>query len=370
MPASGDTKTFSWSPDGKWLLVGRSTNKMNEATPSWKVYETSNWKASGDLPRNAVVKWSPDSRRLVAGGRLGEMATGQFFLFEIPSRKQITLGAAPEASSLAAVAWSPDGQRIVTGSGLGAVRVCEVSTGALGLSFNCPRRVAAVAWSNDGRVFAADAEGIVKVWDPAAKKEVLNWTVDVPKLQRPTDAQAWKLRFSPDARFLAAVSPEEPPPIMTDPLGKPLGVVNPEGIHLWDMATGKFLSKLNVNGRLLTWHPDGCAVVICDNRNYTRTWDVTKGKEIATFYKPDDAVSPIAAAWSPDGRRLAFTTGTLIKVHDAVTGQEVLTLHQRASVLAWSPDRWRLAAQFAVKRIDWTDARPAVAIWNATPSDR
>jgi serine/threonine protein kinase/WD40 repeat protein len=368
---SSESKTFSWSPDGKWLLVGTSTNKVNEATPIWQVYNTSTWKVSGVLPRNALVRWSPDSRRLLAGGRVGEPATGQFSLFEIPSPVEVKLGASPEASNLAAVAWSPDGKRIATGSGLGFVRVWDAATGAPLLKFAFDHRVVAVAWSKDGRLFAADADGFVKAWDIVTGKEVVSWKVETPPRHHPYIATALELRFSPVASRLAHEGPE--------------------AVQVWDAATGKPLSKLDAGGRILAWSPDENALAILENpkraainpaqmfeqnllerrknRNFTRTWNVLTGKEIATFYKPVDSVTPIAAAWSPDGRRLAFSTGAVIKIHDAVSGQEVLTLRQEASLLAWSLDGWRLAAHFGVRHIDWPATRLAVIIWDATPEE-
>jgi WD40 repeat protein len=367
---SSERKTFTWSPDGKWLLVGSSSSKVNEVTPGWKVYDTSNWKVSGELPRNALVSFSPDSRRVLAGGRVGEPATGEFFLFKIPSGEQIKLGASPEAANVVAAAWSPEGKSIATGSSLGIVRVWDAGTGAHRLQLVCPHRVVAVAWSEDGRVFAADAAGVVKAWDIATQKEVVSWTVDAPKRQHPFDNTALKLQFSPDASRLA--------------------LEGPETVHVWDAATGKLLSKLGAGGRILAWSPDENALAMLENRkafdgiplpkdenllarrangNFTRTWNVLTGKEIATFYRPEDSVTPVAAAWSPDGGRLAFSTGTVIKVHDAVSGQEVLTLLQGASVLAWSLDGWRLAAQFSVKHMEWVNSRPTVIIWDATPQE-
>jgi WD40 repeat protein len=368
----GETESYIWSPDSKWLLVERSSAKVNEPSPGWQVHDTSNGKAWAlqQLPRNGLVKWSPDSQRVIAGGRLGEPATGQFSIFEIPSGKPTKLGASPEASSLVAVAWSPDGKRVATGSGAGAVRVWDADTHTLLLSFATSGRVVALAWSNDGRLFAANAAGAVKIWDTATKQELPGWTVNAPKDPWPDHPAALNLQFSPDASRLALESPE--------------------AVHLYDAVTGKLLSKLKVAGHVLTWRPDGNAVLVRDNRDYTRSWDVTTGDVIATFYKPDDKVSPAVAVWSPDGRRLAFASGTDIKVHDAVTGKEALTLRRVASdfpgwekpdpnrlpfnllpisALAWSPDGWRLAAQFAVKRADWKDPQPRIKIWNAKPSD-
>jgi WD40 repeat protein/tRNA A-37 threonylcarbamoyl transferase component Bud32 len=370
-PAS-ETKTFIWSPDGKWLLVGYSSSMANRATPRWQVYDTSKWKVSGSVPRNALVRFSPNSQRLLAGGRVGEPATGQFCVFEIPTLKEKSFGASPEAANLVAAAWSPEGKRIATGSGQGIVRVWDAGTGAPRLRFECQIGVpvVAVAWSKDGRLFAADEAGNVKAWDTATQKEVFAWKVDIPKSQVPFPRVALKLQFSPHASRLAQ---EEP-----------------QSVRVWDAATGKPLSVLGAGGHILAWSPDENALVMRENRkeaafdpdqffkqnqaakpansDFTRTWNVITGKVIATFYKPEDSVTPVGAAWSPDGR-LAFCYGTVIKIHDAVSGQEILTLQHHARALAWSQDGWRLSAQFTVKLAEWPTPRQTVIIWNATPEE-
>jgi WD40 repeat protein len=178
-----------------------------------------------------------------------------------------------------------------------------------------------------------------------------------------------KLQFSPNASRLAQ---EEP-----------------QSVRVWDAATGKPLSTLGAGGRILAWSPDENALVMRENRketpfepdqlfkqnqaaknakgNLTRSWNVITGEKIATFYKPEDSVTPIAAAWSPNDC-LAFCNGTVIKIHDAISGKEVLTLQHQARVLAWSRDGWRLSAQFTVKLVEWTTPRQTVIIWDATPN--
>jgi WD40 repeat protein len=53
-----------------------------------------------------------------------------------------------------------------------------------------------------------------------------------------------------------------------------------------------------------------------------------------------------AMAWSPDGTRIATTWGTSIKVWDAATGDEQLTIDGlvKWTDVVWSPDGTRIAA--------------------------
>ena len=67
-------------------------------------------------------------------------------------------------------------------------------------------------------------------------------------------------------------------------------------------------------------------------------------------------------AFSPDGKRLASASwDQTIKVWDAATGQEALTLKghtQIVNTVAFSPDGERIASASADKTIKVWDARP------------
>ena len=67
---------------------------------------------------------------------------------------------------------------------------------------------------------------------------------------------------------------------------------------------------------------------------------VLRGKTEATVGAADPNV---AAAWSPDGRLLAFTTATATEIVNARDGVPSPVLPSRARAVAWSPDGSRLA---------------------------
>jgi WD40 repeat protein len=65
-----------------------------------------------------------------------------------------------------------------------------------------------------------------------------------------------------------------------------------------------------------------------------------------------------SVAFSPDGKRLVSTGGGTVKVWDAQTGQELLTMKGATAPVALSPDgHWLISST--------TDGK--VTIWDATP---
>jgi WD40 repeat protein len=77
-----------------------------------------------------------------------------------------------------------------------------------------------------------------------------------------------------------------------------------------------------------------------------KVWDAQTGQEVLTLKGHTAGTGGVS--WSPDGTRLATASeGEGVKVSDARTGQETLTLKGHKMWvwgLCWSPDGTRLAS--------------------------
>jgi serine/threonine protein kinase/sugar lactone lactonase YvrE len=92
--------------------------------------------------------------------------------------------------------------------------------------------------------------------------------------------------------------------------------------------------------------PDGKRLASASRDQTVKVWDAQTGREILTLEGHTSWVESVC--FSPDGKRLASASGDeTVKVWDAQTGQEVLTLqgHSRSvSSVCFSPDGKRLAS--------------------------
>src|SRR5579859_7912671 len=142
-------------------------------------------------------------------------------------------------------------------------------------------------------------------------------------------------------------------------------------VRIWDVTSGQEVRRLDVADMALTvaWSPDGAKLLYTtsDRLLYTRgdqgvdiaLWDLQQPKATTLYIAPTYTTTggiaeDLTTAWnanhtaafSPDGRRLAFITNKTATLWDLAAGKAQLELAGHTDLVysvAWSPDGTRLA---------------------------
>jgi len=181
-----DYPGFAWSPNGTQLAVG-----MGGASGEILIWDkkTDSWtKLTAYTGRQVSLVWASDGRLLVmAEQALYDAYTGQFV------RELST----PIDGAYGYAVWSPDTKRVFVFFDLGGFITNALTNQPDGFGACC---YAAIAWSMDGRYFAATSshdDNEIWVWDTQAKKVVV---------RQKQGESIYALAFLPNYELLAAGS--------------------------------------------------------------------------------------------------------------------------------------------------------------------
>ena len=311
------------SPDGKHLALGGSGSPV----VVWELTKEEARRQHRNETSTVVgLAFLPHNGGLVIGSEDGTVRLWRPESAPDP-RTQLS-GHDGEAWS---VAFSPDGRRLASGGDDEAVRLWDVATSQLLVTFRGHHStVTSVAFSPDGRTLASGSlDRTVRLWkietdsNPHGRSHDV---ADVPTLS--SDEPIRCLSFSIDGRSIAA--------------GGRNGLV-----RLWDVATLASKTILRDPGKTIhvaEFSPNGHWLATGGNDHSLRLWDSGGSTTIRNI----DGESELrAVAFSPDGQTLAAAwNDRSLSLHRIFDREKLLTLPRHAMLvrtLAFSPDGQTLA---------------------------
>jgi WD40 repeat protein/transcriptional regulator with XRE-family HTH domain len=242
------------------------------------------------------------------------------------------------------IAYSPDGKLLATCDS-NQLKVYDPSSGELLLALSGHEKdVISVAFSLDEKYLAGGGvDTAVRIWD-TSNGQLL-------RVLKGHSAAVGGLAFSPDGKLLFTSSEDGT-------------------LIIWDVETGEQLRDLpNFTVYKVSFSPDGQRVAVA-TFNGLQVWTYTPDSAEPISLDESQAILTIpdggSGIFSPDGKWLAAislstASGNAVKLWDATTGQELLTLTGHTdwlSGLAFSPDGKRLAS---------TSLDGTVRVWSLTP---
>jgi WD40 repeat protein/transcriptional regulator with XRE-family HTH domain len=278
--------------------------------------------------------YSPDGKQLAAIGMDGtviqwEAVTGRE-LRRIPGSTQ-----ANNFVSTQRISYSPDGKSLfATDENRIKIYDPQLGTPVRELSGQAAA-VTAIAVSRDGKFLASGAlDGSVLLWDLVSD-------APVQPLEGHTQAVE-NLTFSPDGKWLVTAGDDG-------------------ALKIWDVSSGALLKNFSEFGDVVlgvTFSPDGKQLAFTDGT--LQMWKLSDQNGI-TYEELFNIPGAAPDSFSADGSRLAGYVGNDIKIWDAASGRELLTLtgHRNWIMgLAFSPDGSRLAS---------TSKDGSIKVWSLAP---
>jgi WD40 repeat protein len=295
----GKIFAMALSPDGRWLAAAGWMDSTIATTPCCgdiRLYDFATGKLVALLKGHTAVvnslAFSPDSKRLISGGGLGDLSA---IIWDVEGRKSLHRLQGHKAE-ICAVAFAPNGERVVTGSYDATLRLWRVSDGGLiaemkGHMDKVSRALA--IRSSDGMIASGDYAGEIRLWDGNTGRFV--------RTLANQGGEVGSLRFSPDGKLLLSTFGE---------CGSCSRIQ-----HVWNVATGEDRATHATDENFVyaaAISPDGkLAATGGGNKFKIGVWELATGAPVnGPQGKPvvlaGTSAPSWAAAFSADGKRIGW----------------------------------------------------------------
>jgi WD40 repeat protein len=120
---------------------------------------------------------------------------------------------------------------------------------------------------------------------------------------------------------------------------------------VWDLAEERQMTLISPASRAaggMTFHPDNRHIAINCADAVVRIFEIATGKMVWELRGHTKEVFGLELAYAPDGKRLASADKSGVRIWDAATGQELVSLpveNRFPPVLVFSPDGRRLVVE-------------------------
>jgi WD40 repeat protein/serine/threonine protein kinase len=348
-----EAASFSFSADSRRLVIGDTAGMIQ----IWDLDRRAEVERFSAHRKVGMVQLLPDDRILFAG------AEG-ISLWQARRPGVVSLTGYQDA--LRQVAFSPDSRWLLAAGLATNVPVWDAQDGRLTGTYTRHSRGRPIAMgvSGDGRVASADADQMVRMWNPVSFET--QWETSLAPA-----AQPYWLAFSPDGRRIYAPSKADTLTVLDAATGKRLNsisglenvldgiAVSPDG-QLIALCQKVKLSVRRADDlqevwsvaalpqRCATFSPDGKWIATGEQDGAVRLWEVASGGRVQRSLR-SHAGSVSGVSFHPDGSRLVSCSGDgQVKVWDWRAGVELLTLPTPGGGQLWhalfSPDGKTIAA--------------------------